>query len=96
MTLGELLFESSDVEVIVLQHHMKELILSLTSSTQIAEIKVKDTKFCESAGRDERRISNIVMICSDVLPQVTYAPKQREELKIRKRRNYEARECTYR
>jgi hypothetical protein len=95
IAFGELLFDSIDSEVLELQEYVKESFLPLPSSTQLVESKVKDMDFCGSTGRDEGRISNLAMIRSVTLPQVTLAVKESEQFKSRKRKNDEARDYVY-
>ena len=93
LALGEFLFESSDDQVIPSQHYAKKSFLSLPFSTQLEDNKAKETDFCGSTGRDESKISNIVMIRSVVLSQVTSSVKESEDFKIRNRRHDEERGC---
>ena len=95
LALGELLFESSDDQVIALKQCIKESFLLLLSSTQLVDSKSKETDFCVRTGREESKISNLDMIRSVALSQATSSIKESEDFKSRKRRNDEARDCTH-
>ena len=50
---GESLFESNDGAVHTFSNWTKESWLPLPSSIQLVELKVNDSDFCETTGKDE-------------------------------------------
>ena len=88
MSEGEKLFESCNPAVINLKKYVQESWVPLASATQLIESKVKDTSFCGSTGKEERKVSMLTMIRSVAIPEVTNAVKNNPDFKDRKRRNF--------
>ena len=89
---GEKLFESEDNDVASLRECVEESWLPLPSATQLVESKVKDATFCKTTGKDESHASTLAMVRSATAPEITEAVKENSMLKVRKRKNEDAKD----
>ena len=62
-----------------LTKHAKESWITLPSSTQLLERKVKKTDFCGSTSKGESSISKLAMMHSMMIPEETDAVKEDKE-----------------